>query len=1100
MRLKKIVFFFERMRATTFFMLGPYLYRIQCINMRMRVAGKALLKKILIGSDTAAENDFPESGVFVGPRPELTTSWCSNVVSILHESNINVDSVERYHWFSEVRETSFDDLTEVCIAADKILEYFETYEPKQLVPDEVVLNIETYARMHGLNFDATDLEFYRRLFGDRSPTAAELHDLANSNSEHSRHHLFRAKFRFNSPVYGPSITSQSMMDIVQSTLTGRAKQNSLVAFCDNASAIKGYQVKILVPDSQSYSRPGALRLLDVTNHISFTAETHNFPTGIAPFQGATTGTGGRIRDTQAIGKGGTFVAGTCGYCVGPIPIDKARFDRISPIDMLLRASDGASDYGNKIGEPVIQGFCRSFGDEQYEWTKPIMFSGGIGHVTEEHLRKEKPVNGWKIVRVGGPTYRLGIGGGAASSTTQAADSEGAALRCAVQRGDAQMENRMDAWLRACINLGALNPIRSIHDQGAGGMANVTKEILDGVGGVVNLKSVTLGDQSLSDAEIWVSESQEQITTLIDPRDIEMVKNIAFRERIHLDVIGEVCDSGRIIVTSASDFQKKVVDLPLSSITPPPKIYDISGSNLHSAVGFDSTLTTLTTNDDKIISIMRDINVGSKRFLTNKVDRSVSGLIAQQQCVGPLQTPLADVAVIANSFFDYTGAATAIGERTIIDNCIVGSDVNIVWSIYEMLTNLMWAAVTDIRDIKCSGNWMWPASSVEEKDRMFLAANTVSKTLKELGIAIDGGKDSVSMSARLRSGEIVNSPPTFVISGYVACEDIRLTIRPGLQREGSYLLYISIENSALSVSSNAIMVHMFETTQRLIRERVILSGHDVSDGGIIACVSEMCFAGEGYGFSAIHNVDYFAVCPAIVIEIPPDQISYVIDLYQVAPGCVIGKVTSKPIIIFHDNVEICISELRGHWESAATMLEQRQTAPHFAQQEHDFYISHHQKVNEIVWPVSDEVWSTLAPSFMPSPVRVAVIRGEGTNGHREMSAALFSAGFEVHDVTTSDITDGRLTSLDSYQGIVFPGGFTYSDVLGSAAGWQAVLECNNRAQSMIREFRARQDTFVLGENHKSEFFKLTLCLGVCNGCQLLSRLGWIDAKLGELRLS
>jgi phosphoribosylformylglycinamidine synthase len=453
-------------------------------------------------------------------------------------------------------------------------------------------------------------------------------------------------------------------------------------------------------------------------NISFTAETHNFPTGISPFQGATTGVGGRIRDTQAIGLGGLFVAGTAGYCVGPLK--SSRYDRISPIDMLLRASDGASDYGNKIGEPIIQGFCRANRlPNEAEWVKPIMFSGGIGHVYEQHLHKLKPEVGWNIVRVGGPTYRLGIGGGAASSVSQTNQSINRLLS-AVQRGDAQTENRMDAWLRACISRLDHNPILSVHDQGAGGMANVTKEILEGVGGVVDLRRVTLGDRTLSNAEIWVSESQEQITTLIRPSDIPIVREIAYRERVHLDVVGEVTDTGRIMVSGTAC--EAVVDLPLRGINPPVKVFDFSADDYDKHVECLASYLLLTERN--LISTLSSVDVGSKRFLTNKVDRSVGGLIAQQQCVGPFQTPLSNVAVIANSLVDpndFTGAATAIGERMMS----VGKHW-IQFSIFEMLTNLMWAPITCMSDIKCSGNWMWPAKTAVEKKRMFVSFSLVSR--------------------------------------------------------------------------------------------------------------------------------------------------------------------------------------------------------------------------------------------------------------------------------------------------------------------------------------------------------------------------------------
>jgi phosphoribosylformylglycinamidine synthase len=566
---------------------------------------------------------------------------------------------------------------------------------------------------------------YRGLFQreKRDPTVAELFDLANSNSEHSRHHLFRAQFTVTSP-WGSGdrvLLKDSLMDLVRKPLEKQLrsrtmKSNSELAFCDNASAISGWETEILVCGTPTRSSPLFMRRVDQC--ISFTAETHNFPTGIAPFEGAATGTGGRIRDTQAIGRGGVFVAGTAGYCVGAfeggyeLRVDPARYELHSPIDILLRASDGASDYGNKIGEPVVQGFCRSFGgnlngfEERREWVKPIMFSGGIGHVLRFNLKKNQPQLGNLVVRVGGPTYRLGIGGGAASSRPQQHSGSVAAvdpkLLSAVQRGDAQMENRMDHWVRACIGLGSRNPILSIHDQGAGGMGNVTKEILEPAGGLIDLRNVTRGDQTLSSAEVWVSESQEQNTVLIASENIKLAKDIACRERVPLEVVGVVSNTGRVTVTDETGI---VVNLPLKGCEVPRKTYHFE--NMPQPTSDRLMLKYRYMNSDKdprewlnheVKRVLRHPDVCSKRFLTTKVDRSVGGLVAQQQAVGPLHTPLADVAVIAHSHFDHRGAATAIGERPLIGLTDVRAMARM--AVAEMLTNMCFAPITRIEDIKC----------------------------------------------------------------------------------------------------------------------------------------------------------------------------------------------------------------------------------------------------------------------------------------------------------------------------------------------------------------------------------------------------------------
>lgn len=1066
------------------------------------------VKEILNISETTKTTKV--GGFYVGPRPEIMSSWCSNVLAIFNESGVKgVLRIERYEFNEELPKT-FDSLTQTYFTTLEEFMKFDFDPPPQLRDGVIRLeDLEEYVQEYSLNFDESDLEFYRNLFKHklkRNPTVAELHDLANSNSEHSRHHLFRAHLYLDSFQLGMMETTDSMMDLIKSTLNSSNNENSLVAFSDNASAIKGAQdwVKRLVPDLT-----GEYTIREENLNISFTAETHNFPTGIAPFQGANTGTGGRIRDTQAIGRGGAFVGGTCGYCVGRIDVSEdsvsdkgAKVNRIPPIRMLIEASNGASDYGNKIGEPVIQGFCRAYGDyHAVEWTKPIMFSGGIGHIQSQHLKKATPEPGWVVVRVGGPTYRIGIGGGAASSVNQ---SENDKLLCAVQRGDPQCENRMDRWLRACINRGARNPILSIHDQGAGGMANVTKEILEErVSAIIKLYRVTLGDPTLSSAETWVSESQEQITVLLHPKDLDLAREIAFRERIHLDCLGETyLEEGEEQYIRVYDGQTSspVVNLPLSGINPPLKTFPADLSILHFQSRHPKNTTmkcNWNTAIGKVHEMLRLVDVGSKRFLTTKVDRSVGGLIAQQQCVGPYQTPVSDVAVIADSFWDITGAATAIGERTIINTCshdvypeyCADIEKRMRWSIYEMVTNIMFAPTNGIQNIKCSGNWMWPASSNDEKVKMFQAVRVASKYFKELNIAVDGGKDSVSMSAKLRSGEVINSPSSFVVSGYVECTDIRLVVTPGLKEVNSVLCKISVDDSLT-------LVETYKIIQRLLRTRQILSGHDVSDGGIITTLCEMAFASDkpiGIQANLVTPEIWFDDTPAIIIEIKQHNVEEIFRLFREV------QVKIEPIAETNDTFELSVLDslkvsfnaLRSSWETAATEFEKLQATPECALAEHKYLTSRKRDESFTQWILPDVAqarlhkWNDRVRVPTEEEIAVAIIRGEGTNGDREMAAVLHTVGFKVYDYTTTDLCDGRVTSLDHVRGIIFPGGFTFSDALGSAAGWFHAITRNPKCSKLILDFRARSDTFVLG---------------VCNGCQLLARLGWLGIDKMEHNLS
>lgn len=1092
--------------------------------------------------------------VAVGPKDTLTSPWSSNFVSILCECGVkSVVRVERYVCYDANSLPRVDELTQMKIDLHCSSGHPAEVTLSQLgIRDHTVdrTKLQDYSREMSLGMDMDDLRACKEMFDryGRDPTTAELHDLANCNSEHSRHHLFRGRFRVPvSSNYGQFTAEypESLMDLIRRPLqqqqSSPSKRNTtVVAFCDNASAIEGasHPTTLLLP--AIVNEPCEVKPTPVRLHHTFTAETHNFPTGIAPFQGATTGTGGRIRDTQAIGRGGMFVAGTCGYCVGYIEprtleTHRSRYMRWTPVEILLQASDGCSDYGNKVGEPVIQGFTRAHGpttenDWGEEWVKPILFSGGIGKVVAGQHTKHPVDRKYYIARVGGPTYRIGIGGGAASSQT--GSSEMVALQreqAAVQRGDAQLENRMDRWIRACITHNAVTGhpvIHSIHDQGAGGMGNVTKEIVENYGATVWLNTVKLGDPTLTDAEIWTAESQEQNTVLLLAEDIELAMSIASRERVDLTVVGKTEDTGRIRVHSASETSEEevlCVDMKLSDVSSTPrKVYTIPSTMgaperrdyslfqpLRTSVLFFSTLEVA------LKSTLATIDVGSKRFLTTKVDRSVSGLVAQQQCVGPLQTPLADVAVIADGYFGFRGAATAIGERPLL--AVVSEELtsdsqpksniekSVRMAVGEMLTNLVWAPITGFEDIRCSGNWMWPASAEHlghyYKSELLQAVKAVSDVMCQLGIAIDGGKDSVSMSAPIRGdSRKVDAPPTFVVSGYVGCTDIRKVVTPGFKDVFTHVWYVPLSKRTIHEEDvhtpdmdDPLRVRTaFETVQKLIREGKVLAGHDVSDGGLITTIVEMCFASERPGMIGfVGNLPEAAGSwindgLGLVLEMLPEN-----DRAMIASpidAVLIGTTTNDSKVTIHSSrvampVVMDVSELRDAWELTATALERKQVAKSaLVDAEHARLVSPHGATHDWdnIHRLREKLQSITDMNGMPTPKTpfrpsACVLRGEGSNGDREMIAALYMAGFAVHDVTTSDLTDERISNLDQFQLLVFVGGFTYSDVLGAASGWAAVLKNNKKASRLLQEFIDRPDTLVLG---------------ICNGFQLLIELGWI----------
>ncbi|MGB5292627.1 MAG: AIR synthase-related protein, partial [Lysobacterales bacterium] len=628
-------------------------------------------------------------------------------------------------------------------------------------------------------------EFDRKLYYDyfvnqqgRNPTIVEIMDLNNANSEHSRHGFFKGL----QVVDGVEMKS-TLLELVSDTVEANPK-GSIIAFKDNSSVIEGYQITTISPEEPG--EPSPFTSVSATYHPLLTAETHNFPTGVAPFPGAETGTGGRIRDVQGTGRGAFVVAGTAGYCVGSLkipgyPLDwekenKQPANLATSLEIEIEASNGASDYGNKFGEPLIQGFTRSFdmrleNGERWGFLKPIMFTGGVGQIDARLTEKKAQEKGMLIVQIGGPAYRVGFGGGAASSMLQG-ENVSALDFDAVQRGDAEMEQKMNRVIRACNEMGGKSIIDVIHDQGAGGPANVLKELVEKSGGRIDIRKINVGDPTMSVLEIYVAEYQERAGLLISPENIGQFQEICRREKVNCEVLGEVTGDLRFVVHDSQDGTIPVdidLDALLGSI--PQKTFIDAHSN-------GRTKPVLLPRDitvkKALAKVFKLVSVGSKRFLTNKVDRAVTGLIAQQQCCGPLQLTVADAAVIAQSHFGRTGVGTAIGEQSI--KMLVDPAAGSRMAVGEALTNLASVVVEDIERIKCSANWMWapklPGEGVAIRD----AVKAMRDAMIEIGIGVDGGKDSLSM-ATMVGDETVKSPRQLVISLYAAVPDIRKKVTP-----------------------------------------------------------------------------------------------------------------------------------------------------------------------------------------------------------------------------------------------------------------------------------------------------------------------------------
>ncbi|MBA3060049.1 MAG: phosphoribosylformylglycinamidine synthase, partial [Nitrospirae bacterium] len=850
--------------------------------------------------------------VEVGPRMNFTTAWSTNAVSVCHACGLKkIARIERSRRYKIVRSQSpsatrrgeksevrskektstlqsfraeglnaflalvHDRMTECPY--QKTLETFETGikpEPAYVVPliEEGASALRKINAEMGLGLDDWDIEYYYNLFVKdlkRNPTNVECFDLSQSNSEHSRHWFFRGKL-----IVDGKEVPENLMQIIKQPLKANPN-NSVIAFKDNSSGIKGYEIKTIIPENiGQYSR---FKEANLKYHIIFTAETHNFPSGVAPFPGAETGTGGRIRDVQATGRGAHVMAGTAAYCVGnlkipgyKLPWEDESFEYpnnlASPLQIEIEASSGASDYGNKFGEPVIQGFTRTFGmrlpdGERREWIKPIMFTAGIGQMDAKHIEKGQPEKGMLVTKIGGPAYRIGMGGGAASSMIQGENIAELDFN-AVQRGDAEMEQKLNRVIRACVEFGSDNPIISIHDQGAGGNCNVVKEIIYPSGAKIEIRKIQVGDNTLSVLEIWGAEYQEQNALLIKPDKANIFEELCKREKVPFSFIGQITGDGYIILHDENDGSAPVnLDLEKILGDMPQKTFKLE--RIHPKL--DSLKFPDDINvRDALDRVLKLVSVGSKRFLTNKVDRSVTGLIARQQCAGPLHLTVSDVAVIAQSHFGLTGAAISIGEQPI--KTLINPSAMARLSVGEALTNIVWAKISALEDIKCSGNWMWAAKLHGEGARLYDAAVAVRDIMLELGIAIDGGKDSLSMAAKVVSKdktETVKSPGTLVISAYATCPDITKVITPDIKKPGkSRLLFIDLGNGknrlggtslaqvynqigdeSPDVDDPKLLKRTFNSVQELISKDLILSGHDRSDGGLITTILEMAFSGN-----------------------------------------------------------------------------------------------------------------------------------------------------------------------------------------------------------------------------------------------------------------
>lgn len=1043
-----------------------------------------IIKTILLDeSEFEPDSKFLENHIEIGPRNNFKTPWNSNVVQIFKRCGIkSIESIEFSTYYPKSCDVEYDNML--------LTEYDSNiFLSKEFVQTFYVYDIKNFNDYYKLGFDEQDISYYHDIFSNqlqRFPTNVELYDLSQSNSEHARHWFFRGIFSLKNK----NIIEKNLIDKLKTTL--KNNDTALISFKDNASVIKGNLFKNFIVSNN--------RLIQQNDYINFSykAETHNFPTGISPFPGASTGVGGRIRDNIACGVGGRLIGGTAGYSVGDID-QEYDYQLNSPRKILIEASNGASDYGNKIGEPLIQGFTRSyrkdFNQGRIEWLKPIMFSGGMGRIFNKDCDKKEGKFGDLIVRIGGPAYNIGMGGGSASSRSQDSVNQEQDFS-AVQRGDPEMANKLVRFVESCC-LMEDNPIISIHDQGSGGMANVTREISEPRGAKIFLDNLDLGDKSMNSLEKWVAEYQEQITILIEPINYEIVKNISKRENVPVKVVGYIDNQNKLEVVSEKEINK-VVDLPIlpeshQKTFPIEKNQEVFTINDCKKKVSDSLV-------EKIRKIFNHLSVCSKGFLVNKVDRSVTGLIAQQQCVGPFQLPLSNYSIVMGEYLSNEGLVSSIGEKPI--NGLYDRLSMVEMTLSEMICNMMFAPIKSISSINCVANWMWSSTEPKEAYALRECLDHLVNCVNKMGFSINGGKDSLSMNVKRRK-QVIKAPNTLVISGYTNCLNIDKKVTPDLKSTNSTLLLLKLnskERMGGSIYQDVYnlnpdlkcprienfdkLSNIFDKVQRLISYNLILSGHDRSDGGLLTTLFEMSIS-SGIGVEIYGRGDYlFNEEMGVVIEIENSKLNVVINRlysYHIIYD-IVGRtnrsnhisIIDRGNIIFKDR----INSMRLLWSQRSLEMEREQTELNCVEQERKQIISDKKlsyKIDESMVRRLLFYEDNMLPIMNRNKHKIAILRDEGSNGDKEMRAAFYIAGFDVYDISMSDLINEKF-NLDEFRGIVFVGGFSYSDVLGAGKGWNSVITRNKNLKLQFDNFYKRDDSFSLG---------------VCNGCQVMSLLGYVE---------
>ncbi|MDP5158106.1 MAG: phosphoribosylformylglycinamidine synthase [Flaviramulus sp.] len=1035
---------------------------------------------------------------FVGPRAAMITPWSTNAVEITQ--NMGISDIIRIEEFQAISK-DFRDFDPM------ISEKFNGLHQASFTIDiqpEPILNIEdisAYNLQEGLSLsdeEVTYLEGISKKIG-RPLTDSEVFGFSQVNSEHCRHKIFNGTFVIDG-VEKPT----SLFKLIKET--SKQHPNTIVsAYKDNVAFIEGPKVEQFAP--KTADKPDYYQIKDFESVISLKAETHNFPTTVEPFNGAATGSGGEIRDRLAGGKGSLPLAGTAVYMTSYSRLEENRpWERAfperkwlyqTPMDILIKASNGASDFGNKFGQPLICGSVLTFEHEEdaikLGFDKVIMQAGGIGYGIKDQALKDKPQTGDKIVILGGENYRIGMGGAAVSSADTGAFASGIELN-AVQRSNPEMQKRAANAVRGMVESDE-NFIVSIHDHGAGGHLNCLSELVEDTGGNIDLDALPVGDPTLSDKEIIGNESQERMGLVIAEKHIDTLQRIAERERSPMYTVGNVTGDDRFTFESKLTGQKPM-DLAMEDMfgsSPKTIMTDITIEKNYSELNYISD-----NFHDHLDQVLQLEAVACKDWLTNKVDRCVGGKVAKQQCVGPLQIPLNNVGVMALDYKGKEGIATSIGHSPIsgLINPAAGSKN----AITEALTNIIWAPLKDeLKSVSLSANWMWPCKNEGEDARLYEAVEAVSEFVIDLGINVPTGKDSLSMKQKYSDGDVL-SPGTVIISAAGNCNNISNVVEPVLQKNAGNIYYINISqddfklggssfaqvlnkigNDAPTVKSASYVKTVFNTIQKLIKDEQIVAGHDVASGGLITTLLEMCFADNNLGaaldLSTLAEKDslklLFAENAGIVFQSKDASTENVLNSAGIE-FFNIGKVSDSDVLSIINSTDVftlTISRLRDVWYKTSFLLDNKQTANNLAQDRFDNY------KNQPLQYIFPKHFTGKLPAIGNSRPKAAILREKGSNSEREMANAMYLAGFDVKDVHMTDLISGRET-LEDIQFLGAVGGFSNSDVLGSAKGWAGAIKYNEKANKVIQDFFKRSDT---------------LSLGICNGCQLWMELDLINPE-------